>query len=52
MSPTVACKRKRLRRELLSAEDPFALLADCIQRNEDLEAEVVRLRRLLHTGSI
>ena len=52
MSPTVACKRKQLRRELLSAQDPFALLAECIQRNEDLEAEVARLRRLVHTGSV
>lgn len=50
MSPTVAGKRRLLRRELLCADDPFALLADCIQQNEELKAEVMRLRRLLHTG--
>ena len=50
MSPTVAGKQKRLRHELLSAQDPFALLADCIQQNEELKAEVMRLRRLLHIG--
>lgn len=50
MSPTVVEKRRRLRRDLLSVQDPFELLADCIQRNEDLEEELERLRSLLKTG--
>ena len=44
MSPTVAARKKQLRRELLSAQDPFELLAYCIQRNEQLENELHRLR--------
>ena len=46
MSPTVAERKRELRKQLTTVRDPFALLAECIQRNEELEAEV----RLLRAG--
>lgn len=44
MSPTTAQRRRELRKQLTTVRDPFALLAECIVKNEELEAELLRLR--------
>ena len=45
MSPTVAHKKRALRRELAETViDPFELLADYALRNEELEEELKHLR--------
>ena len=50
-TPTAATK-KALRRELAEAgiNDPFSMLADCISRNRELEAEVKHLRMTLQAS--
>ena len=44
MSPTVAHKKRALRKELSYIQDPFSLLADALIRNEELEDELNSLR--------
>ena len=45
MSPTVATNKKALRRELSQSgiNDPFEIIADLIQRNEELRNQLDRI---------
>jgi hypothetical protein len=50
MSPSIAAQVKAKRRQLVAdgVHDPFELLAQALQRNEELQAQVEMLQRIVN----
>ena len=50
MSPSIAAQVKQTRRQLVAdgVHDPFELLAQALQRNEELQEQVEILRQIIH----
>jgi hypothetical protein len=50
MAPSIEAQIKQKRRELVACgvHDPFELLAQALQRNQELQAEVEMLQRIIN----